>query len=99
VARFADCATVLGDDGRVVLQYGPSVGFVPLRETLLALMAQRLGYPVRPEELLVTSGSQQVVNLLARVLTDPGDPVIVEAPTYPGTSGLRNAGARRRSAV
>jgi len=95
VARFAACATVLEESGREVLQYGPSEGYAPLRETLLALMSERLGFPVRPEELLVTSGSQQAVNLLARVLVDPGDPVIVEAPTYPGTIHcLRNAGAR-----
>lgn len=95
VARFAACATVLERDGRQVLQYGPSEGYGPLRESLLELMSQRLGQPVRPEELLVTSGSQQVVNLLARILVDPGDPVVVEAPTYPGTiHSLRNAGAR-----
>jgi 2-aminoadipate transaminase len=95
VARFAACASVLERAGREVLQYGPSEGYAPLRETLLALMSERLGYPIRPEELLVTSGSQQAVNLLARVLIDPGDPVIIEAPTYPGTiHSLRNAGAR-----
>jgi 2-aminoadipate transaminase len=95
VARFAACASVLARDGRRVLQYGPSEGYGPLRDTLLELMSQRLGHPVRPEELLVTSGSQQAVNLLARILIDPGDPVVVEAPTYPGTiHSLRNAGAR-----
>ncbi len=95
VARFAACASVLARDGRQVLQYGPSEGYGPLRDTLLELMSQRLGHPVRPEELLVTSGSQHAVNLLARILIDPGDPVVVEAPTYPGTiHSLRNAGAR-----
>ena len=95
VERFAACASVLRDGGRSVLQYGPSEGHAPLRETLLEMMADRLGYPVRPEELLVTTGSQQAVNLIARVLIDPGDPVLVEGPTYPGTiHTLRNAGAR-----
>lgn len=95
VGPFADCADVLSRDGREVLQYGASEGYPPLRERLLAMMADRLGYEVRPDELLITSGSQQAANLIARVLLDPGDVVIVEAPTYPGTiHSLRNAGAR-----
>jgi len=95
VEPFADCADVLSRDGRQVLQYGASEGYPPLREIVLEMMADRLGYDVRPEELLVTSGSQQGVNLVARVLLDPDDVVVVEAPTYPGTIHcLRNAGAR-----
>ncbi len=95
VEPFAGCADVLSRDGREVLQYGASEGYPPLREVLLGMMADRLGFEVRPEELLITSGSQQGANLLARVLLDPGDVVIVEAPTYPGTiHSLRNAGAR-----
>ena len=95
VEAFAGCAEVLARDGKAVLQYGASEGYGPLREALLALMRGRLGREVRPEELLVTSGSQQGVDLLARVLLDPGDVVVVEAPTYPGTvHALRNVGAR-----
>lgn len=95
VGPFADCADVLSRDGRQVLQYGASEGYPPLREFLLGMMADRLGYEVRAEELLITSGSQQGANLAARVLLDPGDVVIAEAPTYPGTiHSLRNAGAR-----
>ncbi len=95
VEAFADCAGVLERDGRTVLQYGASEGYGPLREILLGRMAEHLGYPVRAEELIVTSGSQQGVDLVARVLLDPGDVVVVEAPTYPGTvHALRNTGAR-----
>ena len=95
VGPFADCADVLSRDGRQVLQYGASEGYPPLRGFLLELMEDRLGTPVRPEQLLVTSGSQQGLNLVARVLLDPGDVVVIEAPTYPGTiHSLRNAGAR-----
>ncbi len=95
VGPFADCADVLSRDGREVLQYGASEGYPPLREKLLAMMADRLGFEVMPDQLLITSGSQQAANLIARVLLDPGDVVIVEAPTYPGTiHSLRNAGAR-----
>lgn len=95
VGPFADCADVLSRDGRQVLQYGASEGYPPLRGFLLELMEDRLGTPVLPEQLLVTSGSQQGLNLAARVLLDPGDVVVIEAPTYPGTiHSLRNAGAR-----
>lgn len=95
VDPFAGCADVLSRDGREVLQYGASEGYPPLREFLLELMIGRLGIEVQPDELLVTSGSQQGVNLVARALLDPGDVVVIEAPTYPGTiHSLRNAGAR-----
>jgi 2-aminoadipate transaminase len=94
VEGFASCADVLGRDGRTVLQYGASEGYPPLREAILEMMATRLGYRPQPGELLVTSGSQQAVDLIARALLDPGDVVVVESPTYPGTLHcLRNAGA------
>lgn len=92
---FADCAHVLSRDGRRVLQYGSSEGYPPLREFLLDLTSKRLGIDIHPDQLLVTSGSQQGLNLVARVLLDPGDVVVIEAPTYPGTiHSLRNVGAR-----
>ncbi|MFV2074429.1 MAG: PLP-dependent aminotransferase family protein, partial [Thermoanaerobaculales bacterium] len=95
VEGFASCADILARDGRTVLQYGASEGYSRLREALLEMMAERLGYRPQPEELLITSGSQQAVNLVARALLDPGDVVVVEAPTYPGTLHcLRNVGAR-----
>ena len=95
VEAFASCADVLERDGRTVLQYGASEGYPPLRDAIIEMMETRLGYRPQPEELLVTSGSQQAVDLIARALLDTGDVVIVEAPTYPGTLHcLRNAGAR-----
>jgi 2-aminoadipate transaminase len=95
VEQFAACSDILPAEGRRVLQYGASEGYPPLRETLLAMMSERLGYSVHPEELLITSGAQQAVNLVARVLIEPGDPVLIEAPTYPGTIHcFRNVGAR-----
>jgi 2-aminoadipate transaminase len=95
VEGFASCADVLERDGRTVLQYGASEGYPPLREAIIDMMVPRLGYSPTAEELLVTSGSQQAVDLIARALLDPGDVVVVEAPTYPGTLHcLRNAGAR-----
>jgi 2-aminoadipate transaminase len=95
VEGFASCADVLERDGRTVLQYGASEGYPPLREAIIDMMADRLDYRPKADELLVTSGSQQAVDLIARALIDTGDVVVVEAPTYPGTVHcLRNAGAR-----
>jgi len=95
VEAFADCAEVLRTDGRMLLQYGASEGYGPLREILLDRMSAFLGFNVSPDQLLVTSGAQQVVDLMARALLEPGDTVVVEAPTYPGTlHTLRMAGAR-----
>jgi 2-aminoadipate transaminase len=95
VEAFADCADVLRTDGRTLLQYGASEGYGPLREILLERMSAFLEFDVAPEQLLVTSGAQQVVDLMARALLEPGDVVVVEAPTYPGTlHTLRMAGAR-----
>ena len=65
------------------LQYGPTEGYAPLRE-LVAGWLRRLDLPVPPEQLLVTAGSQQGLDLLGRLLIDPGAPVAVEEPTYLG---------------
>jgi 2-aminoadipate transaminase len=95
VEQFAACADVLSTNGREVLQYGASEGYGPLRDALLEIMEERLGRPIEPAQLLITSGSQQAVDLIARALLDRGDVVVVEAPTYPGTLHcLRNTGAR-----
>ena len=94
VEEFAQCGSVLRDQGKTALQYGASEGFRPLIDELIKRMEPLLGRPFRPEELVIGSGSQQVMDMLARVLIDPGDVVIVEAPTYPGAlHTFRNSGA------
>jgi 2-aminoadipate transaminase len=65
------------------LQYGPTDGFGPLREFIAARM-QRLGMQIGVENVLITSGSQQGLDLLGRLMVDPGAPVAVESPTYMG---------------
>lgn len=65
------------------LQYGPTEGYGPLRELLAGWMG-RLDVPAAPEQLLITAGSQQGLDLLGRLLIDPGAPVAVEEPTYLG---------------
>lgn len=74
---------VLAGQAARALQYGPTEGFPPLRELLAGLMAGR-GLAVLPEHVLVTSGSQQALDLLGKLLIDPGSAVLVEEPTYVG---------------
>lgn len=65
------------------LQYGPTEGYRPLRAWIAERMAT-LGVPVPTEQVLITSGSQQGLDLLGKLLIDPGAPVAVEDPTYVG---------------
>lgn len=82
VAAIAEAhAEVLRDDGGKALQYSTTEGFAPLREWIAAHLRTR-GIPARPEELLITSGSQQGIDLVSRVFLDPGDVVLVDNPTY-----------------
>jgi 2-aminoadipate transaminase len=81
-----------GEDANV-LQYGPTRGFRPLLEAIVSIMQAR-GVTSTTERLLVTTGSQQGLDLLARVLLDPDDVVLVELPTYTGAiTAFRNAQA------
>ncbi len=82
-----------GTDG-TVLQYGATRGYKPLLEGLVDILATR-HIRANSEELIITTGSQQGLDLVARVLIDPGDVVLVELPTYTGAiSVFRNAQAR-----
>jgi 2-aminoadipate transaminase len=71
-----------GRDG-TVLQYGATRGYAPLLESIVEVMAKR-NVRTTPEELIITTGSQQGLDLVGRVLLDPGDVVLVELPTYTG---------------
>ena len=72
---------VLTRDGRQALQYGPSEGFVALREWIAEEMRGR-GVPSQTGDILVTSGSQQVLDLVGKLFLDTGDVVLTENPTY-----------------
>ncbi len=74
------CATVLQKDGQAALQYAASEGYLPLREAV----ARMLPWPVDPDQVLITTGSQQGLDLVAKVLIDPGSRILVETPTYLG---------------
>src|SRR5206468_4413251 len=81
-----------GSDG-TVLQYGPTRGYRPLVEALPEILADR-GIRSTADEMIVTTGSQQALDLVARVFVDPGDVVLVELPTYTGAiAAFRNAQA------
>jgi len=74
-------AEVLRDAGGKALQYSTTEGFGPLR-TWIAEHLNRRGVPALPDELLITNGSQQGIDLIARVFLDPGDVILVDNPTY-----------------
>src|ERR671928_867847 len=65
------------------LQYAPTEGMAAARECIAEVMAYE-GTPVDPEDVMVTTGGQQVIDLVCKTLVDPGDVVVAEAPTYPG---------------
>jgi len=81
--RAASNAALEHEPG-AALQYGATEGYQPLREQLSAFMASK-GAQVAPEELIVTTGSQQALDLLGKTLVGPGDKVIVEGPTFLAT--------------
>ena len=65
------------------LQYGPTEGLSVVKQCIVDVMAAE-GIAIDPDELLVTTGGQQVIDLVCKTLLDPGDVVVCEAPTYPG---------------
>ncbi|MEJ6005032.1 PLP-dependent aminotransferase family protein [Paucibacter sp. AS339] len=79
----AACDRVLSDNAKEALQYAASEGFAPLREWV-ADRAASLGMTVSPQQVLITSGSQQGLDLVGKILCDAGAPVAVETPTYLG---------------
>lgn len=81
VEAFAEaCQKVLKDDGRAALQYATTEGLPALREAVAA----GLPWNVDPADVLITTGSQQGLDLAAKVLVDPGSRILVETPTYLG---------------
>ena len=74
---------VLATRGREALQYSTTEGFAPLREWIAARLSTAAA-PVSADEVLIVSGSQQGLDLLAKAMIDPGDRVLVETPTYLG---------------
>ena len=76
------------------LQYGPTRGYAPLLDAVIGLSAER-GITATRNQVIITSGSQQGIDLIARVLVSPGDVVLVELPTFTGgIAAFKNAQAQ-----
>ena len=89
VARFQEaCRKVLEQNASMALQYGATEGYEPLRE-MIARHTERYGIKAQTENVLITSGSQQALDLIGKLLINAGDRVLVEAPTYLGAPGGR----------
>jgi 2-aminoadipate transaminase len=84
------CKHVLRTQGEVALQYSPTEGFPPLK-AFLADMMSKYGILVEPENILMTSGSQQGLDLIGKLFVDPDDCIICSRPTYLGALQAWNA--------
>ena len=74
---------VLREQGQIALQYGPTEGYQPLRELVAARM-QRFGLKLTADNVLITSGAQQALDIIGKLFIDPGDIILTEEPTYLG---------------
>jgi len=91
VEQFKEaCDLVLSEVGPQALQYGMTEGYLPLRE-MIARHSSRYGIDVEVENIQITSGSQQALDLLGKLLINQGDRILVEAPTYLGALQAWNA--------
>ena len=88
--RAAFDGLLVGGAGAAALQYSVSEGYLPLRAWLAEHMAA-LGVPCTPDNILITSGSQQALDYLGKLFVSPGDTVLLGWPTYLGALGAFNA--------
>lgn len=79
----AQMTRIAQESAAEALQYGPTEGFDATRDCILEVMAAE-GMLPDPEDIIVTTGGQQGIDLVTKALVDPGDVVVCEAPTYPG---------------
>jgi len=84
------CNTVLSEQGGVALQYSPTEGYLPLRE-MIARHNARFSVEISPDNILITSGSQQALDFIGRLFINRGDYIVVESPTYLGALQAWNA--------
>lgn len=90
---------VLDRDGDAALQYGNTAGLNSLREELVGFLKRTEGIDCAPEDIIITSGSQQALYAIGKLLCNPGDGVITEDPTYVGAISAFNANAIRMHGV
>ncbi len=85
VAELEHCAAyVFQQEGMQALQYTATEGYYPLREFIAQRYRQRYNLDIPPEQILITNGSQQALDLIGKIFLNPGDHVLVERPTYLG---------------
>ncbi|MFQ6099951.1 MAG: PLP-dependent aminotransferase family protein [Anaerolineae bacterium] len=92
------CRYIIRDDGAKALQYSATEGYGPLKEYLATAM-HKYGVPAEPENLLLTNGSQQALDLIGRLFIDHGDYVLTSRPTYLGAIQAWNAYSARYHTV
>ena len=93
VKEFSEaCQKILSDPAKskLALQYGGTEGYLPLRE-MIARHTNRYGINITAQNVLITSGSQQALDMLGKVFINPGDHILVESPTYLGALQAWNA--------
>ena len=88
--RTAFAEALAGDRAGAALQYSVSEGYLPLRDWIAGEMG-KLGIPCGPQNILITSGSQQALDYLGKLMISPGDTVLLGWPTYLGALGAFNA--------
>lgn len=74
---------VLAEDHAAALQYGPTDGYAPLKHSIIEVMAEE-GTPCYPEDIIITNGAQQALEMIAKIFINPGDHIVTEAPSYVG---------------
>jgi len=85
VEEIAEATTrVMAEDGRSILQYSTTQGYLPLREYIARRYREKKGLPVSAENILITNGSQQGFDLIGKVFLNRGDGIILERPAYHG---------------
>ncbi len=79
------CSRALKEKGRMALQYGQTEGYDPLRDYIAETTMGELGLYARRENVMITTGALQLADLLPKILVNPGDAIVVEAPTFLGS--------------
>src|SRR5436190_23596210 len=79
----AQMTRIAQESAAEALQYGPTEGFQAMKAAVCGVMAAE-GMAPDPDDVIITTGGQQALDLIAKTLLDPGDAVVCEAPTYPG---------------
>ena len=77
------CIRVLDNHGQEALQYGTTDGYLPLRE-MISRHTNQYGIKVNADNIMITNGSQQALDLIGKIFINPGDRILVETPTYLG---------------